>query len=47
MCYIAYELVSGTGHTLARGTSEECTTYVLHNPIGPRGGSTHIRRARK
>lgn len=40
--WVAYALIEGTATKLLRGSERECTDYVLKNPRGPNGGSTHI-----
>lgn len=40
--FVAYALIDGTARTILRGSERECTDYVLRNPRGPNGGSTHV-----
>ncbi len=40
---IAYSMIDGTCRGLFVGTWAACSAYVLANPRGPFGGSTHIK----
>lgn len=44
---MAYEKVGGRAYKLMVGTAMECGRYVVDHPVGPRGGSTHVRRLPK